>query len=97
MVIILGMFSKHILYSQITFTSIPDSLAMVNEIYTYDVNVIANPSDTSFALDFAPAGMSINLDAGKQIELTLDPIWYRCWQQSYSQSDQHGIYQNTNI
>ena len=44
----------------IWFTSTPDSVADVNEQYVYDANVYSADSDTSFTLEEAPDGMSIN-------------------------------------
>jgi hypothetical protein len=51
-------------YGQIVFTSTPDSIAVVNELYSYDVEVVATPNSPTFSLLTAPAGMTINPTTG---------------------------------
>ncbi len=51
-------------YGQIVFTSTPDSIAVVNELYSYDVEVVATPNSPTFSLLTAPAGMTINASTG---------------------------------
>jgi hypothetical protein len=57
-------FSARFASGQIVFTSVPDSVAVLNELYTYDVNVAANPPAVTFSLTTAPAGMAINSSTG---------------------------------
>ena len=49
---------------QITFISTPDTLAEINQLFTYDVDATGIPDDPSYALDEAPAGMLINSTTG---------------------------------
>jgi len=48
----------------IVFTSTPDSIAVLNELYTYDVNAIGTPNAPSYSLEVAPTGMTIDASTG---------------------------------
>jgi hypothetical protein len=56
--------SARLASGQIVFTSTPDSIAVLNELYTYDVNAAATPNAPTFSLDVAPAGMTIDASTG---------------------------------
>ena len=49
---------------QVIFTSTPDSIAVLNELYSYDVEAAATPNAPVFSLEVAPAGMNINSSTG---------------------------------
>jgi hypothetical protein len=65
-IFILGilMFAGQQAYGQIVFTSVPDSSALVGELYTYDVEAVASPDAPTFSLDAKPTGMTINASTG---------------------------------
>jgi hypothetical protein len=58
------MFTFQFASGQIVFTSTPDSSALVGEVYTYDVEVVATPASVTFSLDENPSGMTINASTG---------------------------------
>ena len=49
---------------QVIFTSAPDSIASVNELYTYDVEATAAPNAPVYSLEVAPQFMTINPATG---------------------------------
>jgi hypothetical protein len=56
--------TARISYGQVVFTSIPDSIAVVNELYTYQVTVAASPNAPTYSLQTAPEGMTISSSTG---------------------------------
>jgi len=69
--LLIGVSSLKTVYCQaIWFTTVPDTVAAVDELYVYDANVYSVDSDTSFVLEVAPGGMSIN---GTNGLITLTP------------------------
>jgi hypothetical protein len=64
LIMIVAVFFGLVVNGQIIFTSIPDTTAILNEAYTYDVNVTSNPPSVSFSLDMKPTGMTINSSSG---------------------------------
>jgi hypothetical protein len=51
-------------YGQVIFTSTPDSIAVLNELYSYDVEAAATPNQPVYSLEVSPAGMNINASTG---------------------------------
>lgn len=58
------MFAGQYVHGQIVFTSVPDSSALVGELYTYDVEAVASPDAPTYSLDVKPTGMTINASSG---------------------------------
>jgi hypothetical protein len=52
-------FTAKLSFGQIIFTSIPDSIAVINEPYSYQVTATAAPNSPTYSLTTAPSGMSI--------------------------------------
>jgi hypothetical protein len=61
---ILALVMSYALQGQVIFTSIPDSTAVLNELYSYDVEVVATPNPATFSLQEKPTGMTINASSG---------------------------------
>jgi|GEM_PF-4152763 hypothetical protein len=62
--IALLLLSARLASGQVIFTSTPDSIAVLNELYTYDVEAASSPNAPVYSLEVAPAGMSINASSG---------------------------------
>jgi hypothetical protein len=58
-------FTSQFASGQVVFTSVPDSSALVGELYTYDVEAVASPNPAVYSLDGTPlTGMTINSGTG---------------------------------
>jgi hypothetical protein len=63
-VIALLALSANVSFGQVVFTSAPDSIAVVNQIYNYQPVFVAAPNAPTFSLMTSPAGMTINASTG---------------------------------
>lgn len=64
LLLVLTAISTNLIKGQIVFTSIPDSTAPVNELYSYDVEAAFAPDAPVFSLQDSPEGMDINSSTG---------------------------------
>lgn len=62
--LVISFFVNSHLNGQIIFTTIPDTTAILNELYTYDVNVTANPPQVKFSLVDKLENMVIDTNTG---------------------------------
>jgi hypothetical protein len=62
--LILALVISYCLQGQVIFTSTPDSIAIVNELYSYDVNSTYSPDAPVYSLQTSPGWMSINASTG---------------------------------
>lgn len=51
-------------YAQVIFTSTPDTIAILNELYSYDVEATFAPDAPTYSLETAPGWMTINASTG---------------------------------
>jgi hypothetical protein len=51
-------------FGQVIFTSVPDSIAIVNDAYSYDVEATFAPGAPTYSLETAPSWMAINATTG---------------------------------